>query len=86
MDAKVIEFSGSEEGNLRGKLVDIVDALDREIDLTWALIGLVETVCRETCVDDHACKPSARWVVNRSADSQPRRRPIHPSYSAGPQL
>ena len=83
MDAKVIEFGGSEEGNLRGKLVDIVDALDREIDLTWVLIGLVETVSLRSRPIG-ACKPSGRWVVNRSADSEPRRRPIHPSYSARP--
>ena len=34
MDAKVIEIGDREEDNLRAKLVDIVDALDREIDLT----------------------------------------------------
>jgi len=39
MDAQVIEIGddeADEADNLRGKLVDIVDALDREIDLTWA--------------------------------------------------
>jgi hypothetical protein len=44
MDAKVTQIGDNGEGNLRRKLVDIVDALDREIDLTWALIGLVETI------------------------------------------
>jgi hypothetical protein len=52
MAAKVIEIGDDKEDNLHGMLVAIVDALDREIDLTWALIGLVETVCRETCGDD----------------------------------
>jgi hypothetical protein len=47
MGVKVIEIINDGEDNLRGELVDIVDALDREIDLTWALIGLVETVNRE---------------------------------------
>src|SRR5215469_1378377 len=53
MDAQVIKIGDDEADSLRGKLVDIVDALDCEIDLTWALIGLVETVCRETCGNDH---------------------------------
>jgi len=53
MDAQVIKIGDDEADRLRGKLVDIVDALDREIDHTWALIGLVETVCRETCGNDH---------------------------------
>ena len=58
MDAKVIEIGDREEDNLRAKLVDIVDALDREIDLTWALIGLVETVNR-----DSGCEPYGRGLL-----------------------
>jgi hypothetical protein len=58
MDAKVIKIGDDEEDNPRGKLVDIVDALDREIDLTWALIGLVETVNRES-----GCEPYGRGLL-----------------------
>jgi len=58
MDAKVIEIGDHEEDNLRAKLVDIVDALDREIDFTWALIGLVETVNR-----DSGCEPYGRGLL-----------------------
>ena len=47
-----------EQDNLRAKLVDISDALDREIDLTWALIGLVETVNRES-----GCEPYGRGLL-----------------------
>jgi hypothetical protein len=36
LDAKAIEIVGDEADDFCGKLVDIVDALDREIDLTWA--------------------------------------------------
>jgi hypothetical protein len=67
MDAKVTQIGDNGEGNLRRKLVDIVDALDREIDLTWALIGLVETVCRETCRDDHY-GPGLLALANRLVD------------------
>jgi hypothetical protein len=66
MDAKAIEIVDDEADDLRGKLVDIVDALDREIDLTWALIGLVEKICPET-----GCDPYHRGLfalANRPVD------------------
>jgi hypothetical protein len=66
MDAKAVKIVDDEADDLRGKLVDIVDALDREIDLTWALIGLVEKVCPET-----GCDPYHRGLLalaNRLVD------------------
>jgi len=53
MDAIAVEIVDDEPDGLRGKLVDIVDTLDREIDLTWALIGLVEKVCPESGCDPY---------------------------------
>ena len=48
----VLKIVDEEQDKLLDKLVDIVDTLDREIDLTWALIGLVEKVSAETGCDD----------------------------------
>jgi hypothetical protein len=48
----VIKIVDEEKDKVLDKLVGIVDSLDREIDLTWALIGLVEKVCVETRCDD----------------------------------
>jgi hypothetical protein len=48
----VIKIVDEEKDKLLDKLVDIVDTLDREIDLTWALIGLVEKVYAENGCDD----------------------------------
>ena len=45
--------------------VDSVDALDREIDLVWGLIAIIETILREN--DDHYAR-GALTLAHRHLD------------------
>ena len=58
---KVVSIS--ENDKLRSATIRAVDALDREIDLVWGLIAIIEVVGRESR-DDHYASGALRVAHN----------------------
>ena len=52
MSEKIVSFP--ENGNLRSAMLNAVDALDREVDVVWGLIAIIEVLNREIRDDNYA--------------------------------